>query len=273
MIVRAVSALAALPVALWLMYLGGWVFAGLGLGVGAIILYEFMEMTMPRDGLARLVFVLVGVSLIFFMLTGRLASASSLVAFSALPMLSTTLFLLKTGDMDTVAQRMGFGVTGVVWAGGLLGATCALRLLDDGFAWIFLACTLAWGSDTGAYFVGRAVGRHKLYAKVSPGKTWEGAVGGVLTATAMAFGFRELLGPDIETLHLAIVAPLGAIMGQVGDLAESMLKRSVGVKDSGRIMPGHGGLLDRVDALIFVGPTVLAYAVLVLDMKLQWLPM
>ncbi|MEO1336521.1 MAG: phosphatidate cytidylyltransferase, partial [Myxococcota bacterium] len=103
-------------------------------------------------------------------------------------------------------------------------------------------------------------GRHKLYAKVSPNKTWEGAIAGVISATLMAFGIRAVLSIDIETSELLVLAPIGAVLGQVGDLSESLLKRSVGVKDSGSIMPGHGGLFDRIDALIFTGPTVFIYA-------------
>jgi phosphatidate cytidylyltransferase len=125
---------------------------------------------------------------------------------------------------------------------------------------------LAWGSDTGAYFAGKYLGKQKLYEKVSPKKTWAGAIGGVITATLGAFGLTYLYGaPKIDPIHLALIAPVATVLGQIGDLAESLLKRSVGVKDSGKIMPGHGGLLDRVDALVFAGPALLAYAMLVLQ--------
>jgi phosphatidate cytidylyltransferase len=136
---------------------------------------------------------------------------------------------------------------------------------------MLLACVLSWGSDTGAYFAGRAIGGPKLYEKVSPKKTWAGAIGGVLAATAGAFALAGTVGPAVDPAHLAVIAPVASAFGQVGDLAESLLKRSVGVKDSGRIMPGHGGLLDRVDALIFAGPVLFCYAVLVLGVPVTWL--
>jgi phosphatidate cytidylyltransferase len=268
---RIISALIALPVALVAMGLGGWAFAALVLFVGGVCLFEFMSMTLPGDRPAQALLTALGLTLMVGILTGAMASPLALVGLSVVPLLVLTFFLFRTGDLGSVAARLSFGFTGLFWAGGLLAITGALRWLDDGFAWLLLACVLAWMSDTGAYFAGRALGRHKLYEKVSPKKTWEGAVGGVLAATAGAFALSRLYGPQVDAVHLAILAPVAAAFGQVGDLAESLLKRSVGVKDSGKIMPGHGGLFDRVDALIFVGPVVLSYAVAVLGLPVRWL--
>ncbi|MEQ8978703.1 MAG: phosphatidate cytidylyltransferase, partial [Deltaproteobacteria bacterium] len=94
---------------------------------------------------------------------------------------------------------------------------------------------------------------------------------GVVVATAGSFALNHFWGPGIDPVHLAILAPVGTVHGQIGDLAESLLKRSTGVKASGRIMPGHGGLFDRIDALIFVGPLLLAYAVLIRNDTIAWL--
>lgn len=271
MALRLFSALTALPVVLWLMYTGGWVFGGFGLLVGAICLYEFMEITMGEDMWARLLFSVLGLALMLAIFMGKLGAENGLVALTILPLVSASYVLARPGEVETAARRMGMGVMGVLWAGGLLAATCALRQLPGGFGWLLLACALSWGSDTGAYFAGRAFGRHKLAPLVSPGKTWEGVVGGVLLGTALAFGIRILFSVPIPPLHLAALSPVAAGMGMVGDLSESLLKRSVGVKDSGSIMPGHGGLLDRVDALLFVGPVVLMYALLGADLSLRWL--
>ena len=204
--------------------------------------------------------------------TGGLEGTGALVTLSAILVVALTYFLLVTGDIETVAHRLALAVLGLMWAGGLLAVTGAVRLLPDGVGWIILACGLAWGSDAGAYFVGRAMGRTKLYEKVSPNKTWEGAIGGVVVAVLTAYAIRAVLSIDISALELAVLAPVGAAAGQVGDLAESLLKRSVGVKDSGRIMPGHGGLFDRLDALMFTGPVVFAYAVSWRGMELIYLP-
>jgi len=272
--VRILSAFTALPAVLWLIFEGGWPFAALVLVVGAICLYEFMEMTMPRDRRARLFFAAVGFLLMAIVMTGGLAGPTAVLVLGFLPIASLVFFLFRSGDLDTVAARAGLGVAGLLWAGALLSTMVLLRQLPEGPGWVLLACTLAWGSDTGGYFGGRAFGRTPLYPKVSPKKTWEGSIAGVLAATGIAYFMQWLAGPEsIPAAHLAVLAPVGAVVGQLGDLVESLVKRSVGVKDSGRIMPGHGGLLDRVDALLFVGPTVYAYAVLVAGHQPSWLPL
>ncbi|WP_345112938.1 phosphatidate cytidylyltransferase [Hymenobacter algoricola] len=124
---------------------------------------------------------------------------------------------------------------------------------------IFALLFLVWCSDIGAYAAGKTFGRHKLAPKISPGKTWEGAVGGFLLTLAMGWALGFFLLPELSLTYRLVAAGIVAVFGPLGDLAESMLKRSVGVKDSGRIMPGHGGLLDRFDAFLFILP-VLALA-------------
>ncbi len=118
---------------------------------------------------------------------------------------------------------------------------------------------VAFLSDTGAYFAGRFFGKHKLSPKLSPKKTIEGSIGGLIAATAGAIVLQQTLLDHVPLLHIAILAPIAAAFGQAGDLLESLLKRSCGVKDSGKIMPGHGGLLDRSDALLFTSTAVFAY--------------
>ncbi|MCA9549957.1 MAG: phosphatidate cytidylyltransferase [Myxococcales bacterium] len=271
MLTRVISALVALPVVLFLLHQGGWWFGGLLVAAGAVCLYEFMTMTQGGDRVAVVAMTGLGFLVMLAILTGVAAGPAAPGLIAVVPLGVLLFYVFRTGDMATVASRAGLAGTGILWAGGLLGVTGALRSLPQGEGWLYLALVLAWGSDTGGYFAGRFFGKHKLYEKVSPKKTWEGSVGGVIAATALAFGFRAVVGPDVETVHLLIMAPLGAALGQIGDLTESMLKRSVGVKDSGSIMPGHGGLFDRVDALIFVGPTLFIYATVVLKLPVTWL--
>lgn len=130
-----------------------------------------------------------------------------------------------------------------------------------GPGWLFVTLAIAFMSDTGAYAFGRLWGKHKLYPAVSPGKTWEGALGGIVGANVATLGFGSaFLLPELSVVHAVILGVLGSLAGQVGDLFESMLKRSHGVKDSGNLLPGHGGMLDRVDALLFVAPVVYYFA-------------
>ncbi|SNC77181.1 phosphatidate cytidylyltransferase [Hymenobacter gelipurpurascens] len=120
---------------------------------------------------------------------------------------------------------------------------------------IFALLLLVWSSDIGAYAAGKTFGKHKLAPKISPGKTWEGAIGGFLLTLAMGWALGYLL-PELSLAYRLVVAGVVAVFGPLGDLAESMLKRSVDVKDSGKIMPGHGGLLDRFDAFLFILPVL-----------------
>jgi phosphatidate cytidylyltransferase len=118
---------------------------------------------------------------------------------------------------------------------------------------------ILWANDTGAYFVGRSLGRHKLYPEVSPNKTWEGLAGGVLMAMAAGFGLSQLFDNVLALHHWLVMGVIISIFGNLGDLFESHLKRTFGVKDSGQLIPGHGGVLDRFDGLLLSMPVVLAY--------------
>ena len=149
-----------------------------------------------------------------------------------------------------------------MYVGGLTAPLALLhRTLPDGPLWVLTAIASTFGNDTGAYFAGRAFGRHKLYPTISPGKTVEGALGGLVATVLLLFLIRATFFPALTVADCLLVAIPGSILGPIGDLVESMLKRSAGVKDSGHLIPGHGGLLDRLDALLFVGAWIYAYAV------------
>lgn len=149
-------------------------------------------------------------------------------------------------------------VAGILYVGWLLGHLVALRGLDDGRNWVFFILFVTWASDTFAFFVGRKFGRHKLAPSISPGKTWEGAVGGVGAAVIMSILFFAPTPFRLPLISWQIIplAVLVSIFGQLGDLVESLLKRNMGVKDSGSLMPGHGGVLDRIDSLVFASVVV-----------------
>lgn len=131
----------------------------------------------------------------------------------------------------------------------------------QGNRFLLFALVLTWAADTTAYFVGRAVGRHPLAPRISPKKTWEGSIGSMFGSLLVAYLFHFWI--DIALVHLMLMAVLGNVAGQMGDLLESAYKRSAGVKDSGGLLPGHGGVLDRIDALILCVPVIWYYLVLV----------
>ena len=130
---------------------------------------------------------------------------------------------------------------------------------------LLFAMVIVWVSDTAAYFAGRSIGKHAFAPKLSPNKTWEGAIAGFLGSLIVAFVFMPWV--NVPLLHLLAMAALGNIAGQVGDLLESGYKRSAGIKDSGTLLPGHGGVLDRIDALILAIPVVWYYWLLIYSPK------
>ncbi|MFC2010160.1 phosphatidate cytidylyltransferase [Chloroflexota bacterium] len=172
-------------------------------------------------------------------------------------------WLLLQWQKGRVLSRWAWTVAGVLYTGFLLSHMVALRDVDDGRNWVFFALFVTFASDTGAFFVGRALGRHKLAPNISPGKTWEGAVGGVLLAVIFSLFFilPTPFSLPFNWWHAVLLGVLVSIFGQLGDLTESLFKRKVGVKDSGSVLPGHGGFLDRVDSVVFAGAVVYYYFV------------
>jgi phosphatidate cytidylyltransferase len=250
--IRLLTAAVGAPLILALLYLGpawGWfAFVCAAAAIGANELFGMTHRDRPSR-IAGIVLVLAVMGILWWKGT----DPKALIALiGLLPLASMLLVLARLGDVSTAALRVAAGVFGPLYLGGGLGAAALLRRDggDDGASFVVLALMLSWLSDTGAYFAGRAFGKHKLYEAVSPKKTVEGAIGGLLGGIAGAllahFVYLRSL-PLVDGVALAIV---GGGLGQAGDLGESLIKRSVGVKDSGGVVPGHGGLLDRVDALV-----------------------
>ena len=130
------------------------------------------------------------------------------------------------------------------------------------FHYVLGIILLIWASDSGAYIVGSLMGKNKLYERISPGKTWEGSIGSAILNLGCAYVI-SIWYPELMLIHWIVISVLVSVFGTVGDLVESMLKRQAGVKDSGKIMPGHGGILDRFDSLLFVAPFVYFYLMLI----------
>jgi phosphatidate cytidylyltransferase len=169
------------------------------------------------------------------------------------------LWLLGRPKKEGAFLGWAWTIAGILYLGWLLSYLVALRGLDGGRDWIFFALFTTFASDTTAFFVGRAWGRHKLAPKISPGKTWEGTIAGVFGAIIVSLLFTLLLPLGYwQAIVLGIVV---SIFGQISDLVESLFKRNMGVKDSSRLIPGHGGFLDRIDSVVFVGVVVYYYVI------------
>ncbi len=170
--------------------------------------------------------------------------------------------LVRLGEIPTAALRLLGSTSAPLYVGILLSALTLLRtgFGESGPGLVLFALLIAWMADTGGYVFGRMMGRTKLYEAVSPKKTREGLLGSIVFSVGASVVASFTYLPEVPVAHAALLGFLGAILGMMGDLVESLLKRSTGVKDSGALLPGHGGLFDRVDALLIVGPMVYLYA-------------
>ncbi len=166
--------------------------------------------------------------------------------------------VLMPGEIQESALNAAKSLMGVFYIAGLIVFLGLMKDFPMGGRWILFTLTIVWLNDSGAYFVGKALGKNKLAPVVSPNKTWEGAIGGTL-ASCIAGGVATLYIPHLTLLTALLLSLFVGTLGQLGDLAESLLKRSFGVKDSGNLLPGHGGVLDRIDALLFAFPLMYAY--------------
>ena len=188
----------------------------------------------------------------------------------ALPVLLTAAVVLSLIILIVIRKREGifsgwaWTMGSILYIGWLLGLLVTIRI-DAGRDWLYLVLFATFGSDTSAYFMGKAFGKHKLAPGISPGKTWEGAVAGVVggVVISLLFTLDTPLQLPLSYGEVVLLGVFVSIFGQFGDLVESLFKRSFGVKDSGSIMPGHGGILDRLDSVLFGGVVVYGYWLLI----------
>jgi len=255
---RVVTVLPLIPFILWMMFAGPpWAWPAFVLVAIAIGGYELMAMKVPSSRGLRLwgslTSVLFGYTIIF------VNDAATLYGVVLIIILGSMAWsLLQDDPLHNASVRIGWLLGTPIYVGGTLSAVAMVRAFDPTGAWVLLTMVLAWGSDTSAYFVGRKYGKTKLAPRISPKKTLEGAAGGLAAAVVGAIIMSFFL-PGIGLLDAIALGVLGGAAGQAGDLMVSVLKRSSGVKDSGGILPGHGGILDRADALAFTGPATWAY--------------
>ncbi len=168
-------------------------------------------------------------------------------------------YLVSYGHIAQVSQNLAINTLGLLYLPFLLGHLIWLRFLTDGEWWVLWFLMVIFSGDTAAYYVGRLLGETKLYPAVSPGKTWAGVVGGLAASLGVGVGAGKWLLPGVGGPVLAALAMALAVAGLLGDLFESMLKRQAQVKDASKLLPGHGGMLDRLDSILFSAP-LLVYA-------------
>ncbi len=243
---RILTAAIAIPVALLVtLYAPDWLFAVLLGALSALMLDEYFALSAAKGGVRPgRWFLLPGAAVTVAFAGGPEWILASLTA-SVLCLMAASVF---DGEIDHALARVASGLSGVAYCSVLSGFL--ILLSRDAVLTVF---AIIWAGDTAAYYGGRAFGRHALAAKVSPKKTVEGAAAGLIAGVGagVAMGVWRLGG---AWSNLLFVSTVTAVAGQIGDLAESALKRSAGVKDSSSILPGHGGILDRLDSLLFAAP-------------------
>jgi phosphatidate cytidylyltransferase len=242
-------------------YLPPLAFSGVVVLAGGLALFEFYRMCFS----GRSQSVLIGIGLAGFAAlilgTHRPEILVPILLGTLIGIISVP--LLSRNSLEQSLRDSAVTLFGVLYLGLTLGTLSMTRVLPHGEWLIFFLLLVTWASDTGAYYVGTLYGRHRLAPKISPKKTVEGLVGGFFGAIIVAYAARWWFLPELSSLDCLILASLLTITGLWGDLTESAMKRSVGTKDSGGILPGHGGMLDRLDSLLFTAPVFYYYVTMV----------
>jgi len=248
---RVLASIVMIAVASLCLALGGLAFWLLAVVVGLFMMAEWSDLLKVDRSRKRLAQFALSVPLAI-MAPGLAAGPG----FFALGLIAGVFFFLTI-----ISRRPDYGA-GALYVGLPVFSLLAIRLHDDGLALSLWAMAIVWACDSGAFFVGRQFGGPKLAPTISPAKTWSGLIGGVAAATLLAMLMRW--GHDLP-LPLVIATPFLAVLAQMGDLFESWLKRRAGVKDSGNVLPGHGGVMDRLDGIVPVAP-VAAFLIFLPDL-------
>jgi len=255
---RVATVAPLIPIILWMMFAGPrWVWHAFILTAIAIGGYELMAMKVPSSRGLRSWGALSSVMFAYTIIFND--SAAAVYGVVLLIIVGAMVWsLLQDDPLHDAGVRIGWLIGTPIYVGGGMVALALVRDFAPTGAWVLMTMVLAWGSDTAAYFVGRKFGKTKLAPRISPKKTIEGSAGG-LTASLVGAAVMSYFLPGMGAVDGIALGVLAGTAGQAGDLLMSVLKRSSGVKDSGGILPGHGGILDRVDALVFTAPATWAY--------------
>jgi phosphatidate cytidylyltransferase len=198
--------------------------------------------------------------LCFLLLMGFYLGGQSILLFALLlPVIVFTTWLFRGNDVKVALDQIAYTLMGVFYVAGLSGYFLLIHNMEGGNQMIMLLMLIIWSGDAAAYYVGRNLGKFKLIPSISPNKTVEGAIANLVGNLLAAFIAKSWFFEELSLSHCLIVAIICGIIGQFGDFAESLIKRNCRVKDSGFLIPGHGGFLDRIDSLLFAGPAFYCY--------------
>jgi len=265
---RVISAIVFAVLVILVIQKGGlWGFLSIVSVIIVISTIEFSELAIPKKNrLLLIINIPINLLLCFSPLKPDWINANLILCLAViLPFIYEIIIRRPNLALPNVSSS----VLCVLYVGWIFGYHLVLlRQMADGKEIIYLLVSIAWSSDIGAYLIGRKLGKHKVIVAISPKKSVEGYIAGLLFGIGASIGICYWLLPSINLVHAIIIGLLMTIIGQIGDLAESVLKRSANVKDSGKIMPGHGGILDRCDSVIFMTPALYYYLLYVLKIGL-----
>lgn len=255
---RALTALALIPLVTWLvLWANSWIFLAVLAAVACLCYREYNQIAAAygfgAPGVAGY-----GAGLLLLLWNETWAPTWFLIVAVAAVAL---VLVLRMEDLAKSLPRAALLLMGIVYIFGCW--KCAIPVHDRNRHWLMYALLLNWAGDIGAYYIGRPFGKHKLAPVVSPKKSWEGSLASVIASVLLAGAYLLYFVPGVTPAQAVVLTVAANIAGQLGDLAESALKRGAGVKDSGAILPGHGGFLDRVDSTLFALPVVYGYLKLV----------
>jgi phosphatidate cytidylyltransferase len=261
LITRIATAIVGIPLVAATIWAGGLLLAAV---VALAVFVAVTEFAAARN-VARTPLALLAAGLAAFLPLAALEGHDWLSAGIVLTLLLLgAAFVVATRDPAADAAGWLWDLSTALYFGVLASHFILVRELPDGRDWLFFVVLSVWITDTGAYFLGRAIGRHKLAPSISPGKTIEGAIGGVIAGAAAVVLLDYVFEFGLAVEHLVALGLIVPVVTQIGDLAESAIKRALGVKDSSGLIPGHGGVADRLDSLIFAAPVVYYYVLFVI---------
>ncbi len=259
---RVLTSIVLVPVlfaVVWLMPSG--YFAGLAIIAAAIGQYELYTMARAR-GITPLTILGIVLGALVVLKVYRpihpsLGGPYFWITLCVLAVMTARLFSRR--PVEGALEDIAVTLFGIFYVALLFSFQVSIHAGSPGKKWLVFLYLVIWASDTGAYYVGTAFGKHRLYERISPKKSIEGLLGGVSASVLVAVLCKLWLVPSLGIIEAAVLGAVLALAGTVGDLAESLIKRSAGVKDSGTIIPGHGGILDRMDSMLFAAPVLFFY--------------
>lgn len=274
---RILTGIIAIPL---LVALIGWgsenIFLIIVMLTAGLSLIEFYKINLASNEFGKALAVILGMLVVWFIyyFQGSLSSfktngmdgfiAWSIALITLAVFMSLLLHLTLFPRNVILVKKPLITVLGIVYVCLFLSYLILIRSGTDGKSWVFFTLLLVWFSDTGAYAIGKIIGKNNLFPVISPNKTIEGYLGGLAASLIAAFILKTFFLKDLPTIHCMLLALGIGVMGQLGDLCESTFKRANNLKNSGNLLPGHGGMLDRIDSLLFVAPFVYYYKVLIL---------